>query len=457
MHSIWAVAVNTVKQALRLKIAAIFIVLLLVLLPVMGLTTTGDGTLKGRLQTFVSYGMSLTSLLLCLLTIIVSIYTLSSDIKYKQIYTVITKPVRRFQFILGKLLGVILLDALLLVLFSSIIYAVTVYMPKFSDAPEDELVLAKKEFFTARAALTPKQDDVTDEVQAQFSEYEESGQLKNLFPGASRRKILAAITMKKQLEKRAVAAGRELVWEFENVKPRGDEKSLFVRYKYDVSLTPPDLQVSGGWVVGDLRRLKLGMPPETDVQDISRTDIIRTFHEIEFTTDVITDDGYVGVAFFNAPANNTTVIFPLDEGLELLYEADDFGPNFMRVALLIFLRLVFLACLGMLAASFLSFPVALLFSLVIFFTANFSGFVLDSFTYLSEDMGSIYSYTVQPAIKLMPQFDKFSPTEFLISARLLSWPIVAEVLLFMVCVKGFLLLILALLIFNHREIARITV
>ncbi len=32
--------------------------------PVLGLTATGDGTLKGRLQTVISYGLSLTSLLL---------------------------------------------------------------------------------------------------------------------------------------------------------------------------------------------------------------------------------------------------------------------------------------------------------------------------------------------------------------------------------------------------------
>jgi len=47
MRSIWAVAVNTIKQAVRMKIADVFIILLLVLLPVMGLTMTGDGTLKG--------------------------------------------------------------------------------------------------------------------------------------------------------------------------------------------------------------------------------------------------------------------------------------------------------------------------------------------------------------------------------------------------------------------------
>ena len=127
MHSIWAVATNTIKQALRLKIAAVFIILLIVLLPVMGISTTGDYTLKGRLQTFVSYSLSLTNLLLCMLATIVSIYTVTNDIKQRQIYTVVTKPIRRYQLLLGKLLGVILINAALLALFSAIIYAITIY------------------------------------------------------------------------------------------------------------------------------------------------------------------------------------------------------------------------------------------------------------------------------------------------------------------------------------------
>ena len=164
MRSIWAVATNSIKQALRMKIAAVFVVLLIVLLPVMGVSMTGDGTLKGRLQTFVSYGLSLTSFLLCLLTIVVSIYSLTSDIKQRQIYTVITKPIRRFQLLFGKLLGVILLDVALLILFSAIIYAITIYIPKYFDAGEAELAEARNEFYTARNSLIPAEVDVTQEV-----------------------------------------------------------------------------------------------------------------------------------------------------------------------------------------------------------------------------------------------------------------------------------------------------
>ncbi len=49
MRSIWAVARNTIRQALRMKIAAAFVLLLLILIPVMGLAITGDGTIKGKL------------------------------------------------------------------------------------------------------------------------------------------------------------------------------------------------------------------------------------------------------------------------------------------------------------------------------------------------------------------------------------------------------------------------
>ncbi|MCJ7674955.1 MAG: hypothetical protein MUO33_07365, partial [Sedimentisphaerales bacterium] len=71
-------------------------------------------TAIGRIQSFISYGLGLVSFLLSVLTNIVSCYTLSYDIKYKQIYTVVTKPIRRFELIIGKVLGVVLLDLLLL-------------------------------------------------------------------------------------------------------------------------------------------------------------------------------------------------------------------------------------------------------------------------------------------------------------------------------------------------------
>jgi len=447
MRSIWAVATNTIKQALRMKVAAVFIVLLFVLLPVMGFSMTGDGTLKGRLQTFVSYGLSLTNLLLCLLTIIITIYTLTSDIQQRQIFTVITKPIRRYQLLVGKLLGVVLLNTALLALFSVIIYTITIYIPKFSDADLDDLTQVNNEFFTARAALVPPEVDVTKEVLDIYERLEREGQLS---PDVQRSKFIEELTKRKQLEKRAAVVGQQLVWEFNNVKVVDRKEPLFVRFKYDVSMSPSDAVVYSRWEIGDSRQYP------ADVDYFPRDDPIRTFRELEFSADLIAEDGYLAIKFLNLPSNGTTVMFPPD-GLEVLYKADTFGANFIRVVLLILFRLIFLASLSLLASTFLSFPVAILLSLCVLVTAIFSGFCLESFDYLGENLSWVYSYTVRPIISLLPQFDKFSPSKYLVPGRLLSWPLLAKVAVLMICIKSFLLLLLALLIFRFREIAKIII
>jgi len=460
MHSIWAVAINTIKQALRIKVAVVFTILLLVLLPVLGFTTTGDETLKGRLQTFVSYALSLTSFLLCLLTIIVSIYTVTSDIEQKQIYTVITKPIRRFQILIGKLLGVIALDVILLCLFSVIIYTITIYMPKFIKVPESQIVEANNEFFTARASLTVPEVDVTREVADRYTELDRRGELPANVP---REEIITQLTQQAQLAKRAAGAGQVLLWEFNNVKPLAE--SMFIRFKYDVSVNPPDSQVWGKWFVGDYQFFKYGTQSKTPIYDEMHKHSVRDFHEIEIPAEVVPEHGHLAVAFMNVPLNSVAIIFPPD-GLEVLYKADSFTGNFVRTVFLVLFRLIFLACLGILAASFLSFPVAILFCFVIFFTASFSGFVIDSFSFLSENVGAVYSYTIKWLIQLLPQFDKFNPSKFLVSAKLLSWTDVVKVAIYplwwgfegdMIFVKAALLFLLALLIFSYREIARIIV
>jgi len=454
MNSIWAVATNTIKQALRMKIAAVFIILLLILLPVMGTAMTGDGTMKGRLQTFISYGLSLTSFLLCLLTIVVSIYSLTSDIQQRQIYTVITKPVRRFQLLFGKLLGVILLDVALLVLFSAIIYAVAIYIPTYFNANEADLIQLDNEFYTARNGLIPAEVDVSPEVLEAYDKLKKSGRLPEDVP---REKIIARLTEDQRRWKRAAVPGQQLIWEFQKVKPLDPKQSLFIRFKYDVSVNPPDLNVYGIWTVGDYRQIKYGTKIETPIRNFDRKDLIRTFHEIEVPANVVAEDGYLAVGFLNVPMNNTVVIFPPEDGLEVLYEADTFTGNFIRAVLLILFRLIFLSCLGIFSSTFLSFPVAILLCLVVFFTATVSGFCLESFDFLGENLSWFYFYTIRPLILFLPQFDKFNPAKFLVPARLLSWPILAKVAGLMICIKALLLLLLALLIFSFREIAKVII
>jgi hypothetical protein len=457
MRSIWAVAINTVKQALRLKIAAVFIVLLLVLLPVMGLKMTGDGTLKGRMQAFVSYGLSLTTLLLALLTIFTAAYTLTSDVKDKQVYTVLTKPIRRFQFILGKLFGVILLDAGLLTLFSVIIYSITILLPTLLHADNEQIAQVRNEFFTARASLAPVEPDISQELDQAYNKLKQAGEVPAGVDGnpVARRNYKNELARRIGLRKRAAMVGEELLWEFNNVKPQ--DPNLFIRFKYDVAVNPQDLSIYSKWVVGDVRQLHLATPIETPLYSLERKDLIRTFREFTVPADAVAGDGYLALAFLNDPLNDTVVIFPFEDGLELLYKADTFTANFIRAALLIFVRLVFLAALAVFAGSFLSFPVAILLCLSIFTMANMSGYIGESYNVVGAGPGGLYSYCLKPLIMLLPEFDQVSPSKFLVPARLLSWSLLAWLGFTTVCLKALPLAIMSLLIFTYREIAKVIV
>jgi hypothetical protein len=455
MRRIWAVATNTIAQAVRMKIAAVFIVLLLILLPLMSLVVTGDGTLKGKLQTFVSYGLSLTSLLLCLLTIIVSIYSLTSDIKQCQIWTVVTKPIRRFELLCGKLLGVVILDAMLLFCFASIIYGLTMQVPNLTKASAGEIEQAQNEFFTARTSVKPQLPDVTKETDELFKKLREQGQIPEQMTA---KQAYMQLYQAKLLEKQAVPPGNQIVWQFDNIGGIDPNDLLFVRFKYDVSVNPPGLQIYGKWYIGDNRQLgQGGAGAKTPIYVFDQPYSIRTIHEIAVPANAVVD-GYLGVGFENVAAiNNTVVIFPVADGLEILYKADSFTANFVRATLLIFTRLVFLAVMGISVATWLSFPVAILLCLVIFFCASISGFIFESFDSLDGGVGMMYGFVIRPLLGLLPQFDTLDPSTFIVRGQLLGWATIAWAATVLLLIKAMIVWLVGILIFTYKEIAKVTV
>jgi len=433
----------------------VFMVLLLVLLPVMSMVMVGDGTLKGKLQTFISYGLSLTNLLLCLLTIIISSYALSNDLKDKHLFTVLTKPLRRYELLCGKLLGIILLDLMLLLVFGSVIYGLTISIPKISNASEEELAKVNKEFFTARASLLAQDKEVSEEqVEAAYAEMEKRNGLPE---GKTKEQVLRMLRGQKKYSNQSVGVSQNLIWEFENVKPLAGEKEIFVRFKYDVSVNPPDYMVFGRWIAGDYRQIKYGIKPKSPIYVYDSKDVVRTVHEFSVPVEAIAEDGYFALVFENIPLNNTVVIFPPEDGMELLYKADSFTSNYLRAILVIFLRVVFLTVLGLSVSTWVSFPVAILICLVFYFTGMISGFVLESFDDLSKGWGYLYEYTLKPLIMFLPRFDKINASEYMISSRFISLPMVLKLAAVLVGVKSLILFLLGIVVFSRREIAKITV
>jgi len=455
MSRVWAVARNTIAQGLRMKLAVIVVLLLAILLPLMGVVMIGDGTLKGKLQTFVSYGLSLTSLLLCLLTIAISTHTLTSDIKRCQIYLVITKPVRRFEIVCGKLLGVVLLVTFLLGIFSLIIYSLTVSIPRIAKADEMELKQVNEEFFTSRETLTDPVDE--DQIrQLAIAEYKKLKENRQLPDGMSGKRIMSELTAKHRGMATNVPVGSTKRWVFENIKDLGSDETIFIQYKFAVAVPRPDDKVYAIWFVGDDRQYKLDRSEwKTDIMRNQKIAPIRTVQEFQVSAKAVAQDGYISVVFHNPVQNQTTVI-PQD--VKVLYRSGTFTANFVRSVLVILARLIFLAALGVSFSTWLSFPVAILICVVVFFAGTVNGFIVDSLSGLSMVAEIFYSLTIKPILWFLPQFDgQFSPTPYIVAGESIGWMFLSQIFMETVLLKATLLTFFGIFIFHKKEIARITV
>ena len=459
MHSLWAIARNTLSQAIRMKVAAVVIVLLAVLLPLMSVVMQGDGTLLGKLQTFVSYGLGLVSLLLCILTIAISTFTLSNDLKRKHLYLVVTKPVRRYEIVAGKLIGVLILNVLLLAMFGTIIYVLTLMIPLIADADDLQRERAVAEFFTARSGLKIKQDEteLRKKAEKRFSELKESGQLPR---DMTEFQALSELLAQERMIAKSCPPAQVKRWDFEGVRlkvPEDPNAVVFIRYKFESTTVLSDNRIYGLWRVGDLRQLDAGLERmTTPIFYVERDETVRAYHEFAVPARAVADDGFLAVAFFNSPElNQTTVI--LDD-VEVLFHSGTFTTNYIRSLLMIYVRLAFLAAMGVSLTTWLSFPVAILVCLAAYLLGTMSGFVVDSFGGLGMAMGLVYNVTLRPLIWMIPQFDGlYNPSSYIVNGRLIEWSFLFMMITVTLLVKAMAVLLLGMWVFSRREIAKAVV
>jgi hypothetical protein len=222
--SLWAVARQTFSQCLRMKIAVAFIVLLGVLLSVLPFVMKGDGTLAGSIRTFLSYSVSATGLLLSLVTVLAMARVVTSDVEEKQIYLLAVKPIPRWEYIVGRWLGVLLMDALLLVIAAGVIYLVARNMQNRPAADPTDRRAIETEIFAARSEVKPEPFDVTQAVVARVRELQTNGRLGqtieeyqargNVSRAAAEKQILAEIERSELAKRETAAPGKRIVWRF---------------------------------------------------------------------------------------------------------------------------------------------------------------------------------------------------------------------------------------------------
>src|SRR6516225_1950838 len=116
MQRVLAMAGLTWKAAFRFKLFLVVTVLLIGSVVGLPLLLRDDGTARGFTQILLTYTLSTITALLGLCTLWLACGILARDIEEGQLQVVVTKPIARWQVWLGKWLGLLSLNAVLLAL-----------------------------------------------------------------------------------------------------------------------------------------------------------------------------------------------------------------------------------------------------------------------------------------------------------------------------------------------------
>ena len=113
IRKIFSLAYLTVKKHL-FTFGFIFLSVIFFLIPLWCSYLQGDGTAEGKFKVFVTYSFLLSSIVLITVNIAFSCVSISGELKKRTMFLLDAKPVKRWQIIVGKWVGFLFLNFLLI-------------------------------------------------------------------------------------------------------------------------------------------------------------------------------------------------------------------------------------------------------------------------------------------------------------------------------------------------------
>ena len=113
LRRIWALSRLAIQESLRRNVLVVLGLFALIVL-FAGWFLDPTSVNPGKL--YLGFMLTATSLLVCLVTLVLSVFSLPADIRSKAIQTVVTKPVRSAEIVLGRMIGFSIVGTVLLAL-----------------------------------------------------------------------------------------------------------------------------------------------------------------------------------------------------------------------------------------------------------------------------------------------------------------------------------------------------
>ena len=464
-RQIMAVAHTLLIEALRLRISIGFIGALLIILPLIPLWIDQREPLRYQIQTFISRGTGLVFVIAACLTLFLSCATVSFEIRDRQIWNVLTKPISRFQYMSGKILGLSVLNGIVLIVGGVAVFCYVQLLSTRAPADLQDASAVQNQVLVARATERPayKLMDVEKLRDIVNSTIENDSLLKQAILDGIKsevdvaREIRSTKTTEFMAAQRTIEPGKSRSFEFtglQNARQSASQPTL--RYVFHISQDSSHDLFPVLISFGDSPAFQVNYVP------VQRNVVV-------IPIEAIREDGTLRVTLLNGGITSDGQIYPSPwsmnfdaDGLEVLHRVGGFEANYFRAMLIDWVKLIFIASLGVAAASVLSFPVAVLLSVTIFIAASISPFLalaLENYA-ISPDSNiliQISQFFIEKVVgavqwSLAPFAAAGSSTD-LIDGRAITWTKVMSCIGQIGILWSFAVFMLGFLAFRKKEIA----
>ena len=450
MKRVLAISKLTWKAAFRFRLFWVLAGLLLLAVVGLPLLIKDDGTARGFTQILLTYTLGTITVLLGFSTLWLACGTLARDIEEAQMQVVAVKPIARWQIWLGKWLGIVAINAMLLLIAGGTVFFLMKW--RASRLPPRVQEALRNEIFVARASLKEPRPDFDSIVEEQFQKIIREKPIPPKEHPLLKTNLLEFALAREQI----VPQGYPRRWtnDFGLQAKLLRNEPLFLRMKFFAAQTNVSGTYRGLWLIGPPGR-QLALPQTSFAAD--------TFHELKIPPN-FDETGKLIIEFFNG--DRTPLLFPIDDGLEVLYREGGFGLNFVRGLLIILFWLALLSAIGLAASSFLSFPVAAFCSMTLLIIGLSSG-TLSSVVQEGTIFGanhetgavastwfdSVIVHFFRVMLYLVNAVQDFSPVDSLSTGRSITWGDLGLAFVRIVLLFGGIFAAIGMISFTRRELA----
>jgi hypothetical protein len=471
LYQVWTIARHSLVQAMRMKVAIVLVVFTLIMVVALPLLLQQPGeTHEDHLRMVITYPIYLITFLLGILTLFLSTMTLSTEIKNQHIFLLDPKPVSRGTLLIGKWCGVMLINLILLTVMLGATYGFVKYLGRKGQGESQQgYDLVKWEVLSARRVAQPPLPPLDEWVKTEVNNIVAKGEVPE---GKSLQWVEQQVRARLSKAAWVVPPGGVMTWTVKDL-PKSLSKSkgaVVIRFRHFADAGSSETLLPGKFIVNEH-----GQPYSTREDAFS----VEKSHFFGVPAEEVKPDGTLEISYQNtyAPPQEDKeappvirAMFPFEDGIQVLYPAATFGENVIRAGAVIFMRLAFVAMVGIWASTFLSFPVAVLLSLVVFMVGYFADFILNDLVGQMIVFGTSMAPPWMPAnpvdnlirnvfasiLMLFPNFAKFDVVTNLSEGMLISMASVFDCFLWLVLIRGGVLTLTGWLIFKRRELAAAT-